>query len=195
MEKIERAATPPWLTEKWQEWGETWQRKHEQGEDFKWYQHKNNSYDELVNDLSAMTQHHCSFCDAYPMGGLISNTIEHFRPKSQFPLLAYQWENLFICCGNCQKKGAQFDEILLKPDEITYAFDDYFNIEWDTGKLIANRMATPENKDRANLTIELYQLNKNSKPESRLEELNKFLDSNHPEINQFSYRFFLKRGV
>jgi 5-methylcytosine-specific restriction endonuclease McrA len=115
MEKITRSKTPDWLTEKWQEWGEKWQSKYEstqKSNDFRWYRHKNQGYDELVKELSKMTQHHCSFCDAYHKVKRIPHTIEHFKPKTKFPLLAYQWENLFLCCGICQKKGDDFDEDL-----------------------------------------------------------------------------------
>lgn len=89
MEKITRSKTPDWLTEKWQEWGEKWQSKYEstqKSNDFRWYRHKNQGYDELVKELSKMTQHHCSFCDAYHKVKRIPHTIEHFKPKTKFPL-------------------------------------------------------------------------------------------------------------
>ncbi len=141
-----------------------------------------------------MTKAHCSFCDAYPMGCRIPPTIEHFRPKTGFPLLAYKWDNLFLCCGLCQEKGDKFHKNLLKPDDEDYSFDAYFEIRWDTGELTPNEDAPRADQERAEYTIRLYRLNDHGKPDDRLEELRKFNDSDIAEIDRFSYRFFLTRG-
>ncbi|MDM8563142.1 hypothetical protein QUF54_07295, partial [Candidatus Marithioploca araucensis] len=176
MEKINRTEVPDWLKEKWQERGEKWQSKYastKKSKDFQWYRNKNQGYDELVHELSEMTQYHCSFCDAYPMGSRIPHSIEHFKPKTKFPLLAYQWDNFFLCCGICQKKGDHFDEDLLKPDAENYDFDKYFDIKWDTGELIPNSDASEKDQRRAEITIRLYKLNEYGKPDDRIEELKK----------------------
>jgi len=33
----------------------------------------------------------------------INHTIEHYRPKSKYPWLAYSWDNLLWCCVKCNK--------------------------------------------------------------------------------------------
>lgn len=149
----------------------------------------------MVALLSEMTQKHCSFCDAFPMGCRIPYTIEHFRPKTKFPLLAYQWKNLFLCCGLCQQKGDAFDERLLKPDDAGYHFDHYFVINWDTGELMPNAGGSDENQMRALITIKLFRLNENGKPQDRLEELDNWLCSQKRDINRYAYRFFIQRGL
>ncbi|NQZ12170.1 MAG: hypothetical protein HRT35_33885 [Algicola sp.] len=204
MDKITRSAEPAWLAEKWQEWGEDLQAKYAEAgkaSGFIWHQYNNQGYKTLVEALSAMTVRHCSFCDAFPMGSSIPNTIEHFKPKSIYPLFAYKWDNLFLCCGICQRKGDKFDEMLLKPDSDSYSFDDYFDIHWDTGELIPNRDASHEAQASALLTIELYQLNKNGKPSDRKRELTHYQlmknsdSSMSLNIDEFSFRFYLTRGV
>lgn len=195
MEKIERTEAPDWLKEKWRQWGEEWAAKYaetKQSSTFAWRQHNNKGYDDLLKDLSDMTQSHCSYCDAYPMGPRLRRTVDHFKPKTRFPLEAYKWENLFLCCDLCQERNKEFDERLLKPDENSYSFDKYFDIDWVTGELKPNRDASPEDRERAKITIEYFRLNNNGKPDDRLEELNKFDPA--IEIDKFSYRFFLKRG-
>ncbi|MCP5049737.1 MAG: hypothetical protein GY940_21390 [bacterium] len=196
MEKIERTNSPGWLAEKWEEWGKEWKAKFDANKDekFSWRQYKKKDRKALVQALSAMTQAHCSFCDAYHMGRRLKPTIEHFKPKYKFPLEAYKWENLFLACSLCQEKGDQFDEGLLKPDEAYYSFDKYFDIDWLTGELIPNKDASREDRERAKVTISLYQLNDHDKPEDRLEELEKFELIEDYEINKLPYRFFLKRG-
>lgn len=71
------------------------------------------------------------------------------------------------------KKIERFREIqtAIRQDQ---SFDDYFDIEWDSGKLMPNTDASPEDS---------------------LEELYKFNDSKTPSIDRFSYRFFLERGL
>lgn len=88
----------------------------------------------------------------------------------------------------------RFDEKLLRPDHENYDFDKYFMIDWSTGELKPNILETSENQERARITIELYKLNQNGKPEDRLEELEKFHDSENPDIDQWSYRFLLERS-
>ncbi|MDM8542046.1 hypothetical protein QUF90_13245 [Desulfococcaceae bacterium HSG9] len=198
MNKIERTPAPQWLEKKWEEWGKRWAQRYAKtqlGSSFTWYTNQKKSRPELVEKLAAMTKNHCSFCDAFPMGRRIPYTIEHFRPKTKFPLLAYKWNNLFLCCGLCQQKGDAFDEQLLKPDEDEYHFDHYFVINWDSGELMPNEGQSADNQMRAQITIQLYRLNANGKPEDRLEELNRWLDSAKPNIDEWAYRFFIERGV
>ena len=198
MNRITRTPAPDWLEEKWEEWGRQWQNKYRKTKNpckFRWRRNHKKGKDDLTRDLSKMTQLHCSFCDAYPMIKRLQPTIEHFRPKTKFPLLAYKWDNLFLCCGLCQEKGDRFDEKLLKPDANDYGFDTYFAIEWVTGELKPNPAASQTEQERAEITIKLYKLNEHGKPEDRLEELRKFEESNHPDINNWSYRFFIERAI
>ncbi|MCP5103383.1 MAG: hypothetical protein GY950_08390 [bacterium] len=197
MEKIERTNAPGWLKQKWKEWGEAWAVKYaktKKSSSFRWRQYKNKGRKDLVEALSTMTRHHCSFCDSYPMGMRMQPTIEHFKPKTQFPLEAYKWENLFLCCGLCQEKGDAFDDRLLKPDEDYYSFDKYFDIDWLTCELIPNRKASDEDRERAEITIKLFRLNDNGKPDDRRAELEKYEELEDWDLEEFSYRFFIERG-
>jgi len=197
MEKIERPDEPSCLKENWKKWGEKWAAKctdTEKKPSFYWPRYKKKGYKDLLKMLLVMTQAHCSFCDAYPLGSSLEPTIEHFRPKTKFPYEAYKWENLFLCCRRCQTKGDKFDERLLKPDEDYYSFDKYFDIDWITGKLIPNRNASVEDQERARITIELFHLNHNGKHHERKRQLKLFEQITNPDIDEFPYRFFIKRG-
>ncbi len=193
MNKMYRTPIPEWLNEKHKEWGENWERNYSTKKKFSWRQNKGKGSKDLQRELMHITKNHCSFCDAYPMGMRIAPTIEHFRPKTKFPLIAYQWENLFIACNLCQQKGNEFDERLLKPDTDDYDFDRYFDIKWDTGEIVPNPVATDYEQQCAQITISLYRLNRNGKPEDRLEELEKY--NPKIEIDKWAYRFFIERGV
>jgi len=147
MEKIKSSLTPEWLNEKWEQWGVEWNEKYKKtkkSSGFRWRQYQNKGHKDLLEELLNISLYHCFFCDAYPMGMRLQCTIEHFRPKSKFPLLAYKWDNLFLSCRICQDKGDSFHEGLLKPDVESYKFDDYFDIVWSTGELIHNENASQE---------------------------------------------------
>lgn len=197
MEKIKRADSPDWLKQNWKQWGEEWAslcNKSTDSSSFKWKPNKE-GYNELLEILSKMTEYHCSYCDSYPMKKRIKSTIDHFKPKISYPLEAYRWENLFLCCHLCQERNNKYDPLLLKPDEYDFEFDRYFDIDWVTGEIIPNRIAPEEDRKRAELTIQLFKLNENGKPEDRMEELGKFQDSNNRDIDKYSYRFYISRGI
>lgn len=200
MEKIERTHAPPWLKEKSIEWGNEWAQKYKKNKKsvFRWRNNKKKGYKDLIKELSTITKAHCSYCDVQPMGR-IPETIDHFRPKSIFPELAYEWSNLFLCCGNCQKRGEKFDEKLLKPDDTSYDFEKYFDIDWLTGEIIPNKSAKANDIQRALVTIKLFKLNKNGKPKDRIKELEHYekLAKYYQDLNlvDFSYRFFIREAI
>ena len=110
--------------------------------------------------LEQMTQNHCSYCDGFPLGALSMKTIDHFRPRTRFPELAFAWANLFLACQRCQMlKSDQFKEILLKPDERGYRFRDYFVYYTLSGDLQPDYTRPAEIQERAAETIRCFQLN------------------------------------
>lgn len=175
----------------WEAWGLDYEQKKLQNPKYE-FQWRKKVYSDLIELLLIMTKKHCSFCDSSPMRSQIRETIEHFRPKSLFPRLAYQWENLFACCGRCQDaKGDKFDELLLKPDEIEYEFTRYFFFDAQTGELMPQPQATPEDQNRAVVTIQLYKLNEFGRPDARLTvlEMSAALQYSSLTVDDFSYRF------
>ncbi len=43
-------------------------------------------YKLLRDELSKLTNEHCSFCDGFPLNDTSKETIEHYFPKKMFPL-------------------------------------------------------------------------------------------------------------
>jgi uncharacterized protein (TIGR02646 family) len=125
------------LAANWQTWGQEYKTfldtKKASGVGFSWRQ---NIYEPLRNELRLLTNWHCSFCDGYPIGETSKETIEHYFPKNDYPLQAYEWENLFYCCDKCQSEANKSPfKPTLKPDEASYLFDDYFYFDLGTGEL------------------------------------------------------------
>lgn len=125
------------LADNWEIWGQEYQEhqntKGKKGIDFSW---RKGIYPELRSQLFLLTQGHCTFCDGYPIGENSKETIEHYFPKNDFPLQAYEWENLFYCCDKCQSEANKIPFIAtLKPDDTTYSFNELFYFDYGTGEL------------------------------------------------------------
>jgi len=191
MMKMERMPPPDFLRKHCRVWEFAEKRERNPKYRFQWKTYKGGKVNEKLREEFGS---HCAFCDSWPLGISSHKSIEHFRPKSQYPRLAYAWPNLFPCCDVCQNaKGEKFDKKLLKPDTKDYHFDRYFVLSYKTGKVEANPSATQAEQKRAEITIETYGLNKFGRSHSRLIEWRKYqgISDEYLCIDDFSYRFFL----
>lgn len=197
MIKVERINSPKCLTDNYKKWGAELKAHWEANTHYNFHWH--GVYDEIAENLFTMTNNHCSFCDIQPLKQS-GATIEHFKPKRKFPLLAYVWVNLFYCCTNCQKKRDEFDKKCkpLKPDQITYDFSDYFRLEETIEEIFIrpSLKRSLEEQKRADETIRLYGLNKFARPEARKIVLEDFREDirlgKMKDVNNYSYRFILQ---
>lgn len=148
-------------------------------------------YGEIRRSLVTMSVGHCAFCDG--LIGLTSReTVEHFRPKSVFPALAYDWDNLFPCCDLCQSvKRERFDAALLRPDRQEYRFEDFFVLDYRTGLLRPRPGADDAARYRAEVTIDLYGLNRPERARERLRTWRHFCQEEAPCLDDFPYRYAL----
>lgn len=197
MMKFFRPPQPAFLSENYKAWG----REHKARRDentaasFQWKTYFGQRVNILI--ILAFGDHakHCAFCDGSPLGTFARRTIEHFRPVSHYPRLAYVWHNLFICCDCCQSaKQDSFDKKLLKPDADDYSFERYFLVNYRTGKIEVNPTASEHDQQRAHLTIEIYGLNDYDRPQSRLLQYRmsqELIASGKYQLDDFPYRFFL----
>lgn len=55
----------------------------------------------LKKELENLYYHKCAYCERYIKG---DSHVEHYRPKAIYYWLAYSWDNLMLCCENCNKK-------------------------------------------------------------------------------------------
>lgn len=199
MMKFERPPQPSFLQKNYKKWGKAHKAKRDTNPsaDFQWRVFEGKEVNQqLLEALEPSAKSHCAFCDGYPLGSFARQTLEHFRPKSQFPRLVYVWWNLFICCDMCQKsKGEKFDRKLLKPDQEKYEFNRYFMLDYSNGQITPNPAASPLDQERAEFTIEMYQLNNYGRPKWRMNEYKRYTDLRDKEgysLDVFPYRFFLE---
>ena len=101
--------------------------------------------------LSQEGFHQCVYCtiDEPSFGGLRNFHVEHYKPKSRFPLLENDFNNLFLACGICNSfKGNDWpadpspmhDACAYPcPAEIDYA--QYIRVNSDTGEVSGTTLA------------------------------------------------------
>ena len=149
-----------------------------------------------------MFKNKCAFCESH-ITHVDYGQIEHFKPKSKFPDLCFEWDNFLLSCAICNgtsNKGVKFpleDEGGPFVNPIEEIPNDFFKFEFD--KVTKQFFVLPKNK-RAFITIKELGLNRDDLLENRAIELSKIiymldivLEKNQEEIfegfiNEFSER-------
>lgn len=92
---------------------------------------------QVKNTLELMFCEKCAYCESV-INVVTVGHIEHFRPKSRFTSLTFEWINLLLSCPKCndkQHKGVKFPGIyaggrLINPSDEDPAI--HFNFIYDT---------------------------------------------------------------
>jgi uncharacterized protein (TIGR02646 family) len=190
------------LSNNYIQWGKDFEKHLQNGGKSSAFTWKSGLYSEMRNQLRLITKEHCTFCDGHPIGHISKETIEHYFPKEQYPLISYDWDNLFYCCDKCQSEANKipFQESL-KPDNSTYQFDDYFYFDLGSGELkILENLANdkPEAFAKANAFLLRYGISnnpiRNKERKFIFRVIQNDLKSNNSEIydfkrDDFSYRY------
>lgn len=196
MRKQTRGAAPDFLASKWEEWGLAWEENLQKAKpsSWNWRQVENQKVNlKLLPKLKHQAGDHCSFCDSYPVSPPSNETIEHFRPKSKFPRLAWLWENLYFCCDFCQgRKLERWDPELLVPDEDGYKFADYFYADYTNGRIEVRPDISTGLQKRAECTLEIYGLNDPRHLPCRLDAQERRSALLDWDLDKFPYRDFLE---
>jgi uncharacterized protein (TIGR02646 family) len=196
---------PQILSSKGAEWTDDFLEKRKINSKYKhsWIKNGINYHDEFVSALENLTDFHCSYCDKYPLDGRakIDYQIDHFQPISEnvFYHLVYEWNNLYLSCGGCNKsKLAQYSDLILRPDASDYIASEYFFFDTGTGEILVNEINGIEKSDRAKKTIEVFKLNHPSIIKFRLRAIKNYSrDKKIAEINlnvnDYDYRNFIEQ--
>ncbi len=125
----------------------------------------------IVQVLARMSEGHCAYCQKY-IADEKSIEVEHFRPKSLFPRLAYEWQNYLPSCAICNsKKHNKWPPLgeYVRPDN-SVSPSSRFTFE-RSGQVSATRVADRE----AELTIEDFGLNRPALVRMRRTEIDRTL--------------------
>ncbi|WP_428664693.1 hypothetical protein [Runella sp.] len=205
MRKFTRSDTPDVLLEsdaktgkaRWQMYGERYiqNRGNNPSFEFQWPQISGKKLNQhLLPDLIAMTDDHCSYCDGFPLKRG-DDTIDHFHPKTNpaFYSEVCKWENLYISCKHCQdSKVDQFEEELLRPDDIEFHFNRYFIYDYIEHTISPNPLASVEEQYRAERTIEIFDLKHKSLCISRRHAYQRYNSDADPVLSDYNFRFMFE---
>ena len=93
--------------------------------------------------LGNRTNSICWYCEreCNDATGGRSPTVDHFRPLSRFPQLAYEWSNWIFSCQRCnsdykQDKWPNTGYVDPCADNVTERPDQYFDYDSDTGEIV-----------------------------------------------------------
>ena len=86
-------------------------------------------------DLGSRFSTNCGYCERNCRG-----EVDHFRPKSRFPALVYEWSNWIFACHECnQAKGDKWSETgYVDPCAVPESDrpENYFTFDTETGEII-----------------------------------------------------------
>ena len=121
------------------------------------------------NTLGNSTNNICWYCerqcDEYAEYGGRAPTVDHFRPRSRFPQLAYEWSNWIFSCYACnaENKGDRWpDSGYVDPcaDVVTERPEQYFDYDADTGQIVPKDDLPGTTSRKASNTIRDLGLNR-----------------------------------
>ncbi len=122
---------------------------------------------EIKEALEEMYSGLCCFCES-KIGISDYEHIEHLKPKSKFPELSFEWNNLNWCCSKCNiAKGTKWNETHLILDPSIDEPKEHFAFYQDT--IIAK-------SDRGKTTIDHANLNRSKLVEARGKILARAID-------------------
>jgi len=127
-------------------------------------------YKDKVNKeaLRQSTSGKCMYCESKIEHNSFAQ-VEHIKPKSKFPELEFEWENLGYCCQSCNTNKWQ------KYDEVT-PFINPYNEKPENYLVFLGFMAYPnQGSERGEYSIKELELNRAGLIERRKEKLDKLV--------------------
>ncbi len=126
--------------------GENWRTRHPDRTDFP------NYWKEVTEPLADGFKNLCAYsCMHVPLTG---GTVDHFRSRSRYPHLAYEWSNYRYASPTMNSYKSNREGIL-DPFEVV---DGWFEIELASMQLVATSEIPPESRERAAYTLERLRL-------------------------------------
>jgi uncharacterized protein (TIGR02646 family) len=156
------------------------------------YEFSDSIWRDLKDYLFRLFKQKCAYCEG-GRGGQTPGAVEHYRPKSTYYWLAYDYRNYLPACPECNtKKGSGFpllDETrrarhhkqsideekpaLISPYEGDTVWNEFsWDILWDDNSWSAKFITARPASRRAEATIEIVGLNRDRLQEDRAVEHN-----------------------
>lgn len=138
---------------------------------------KRYNHNEVKTSLKEMFKKKCAFCESH-ITHVDYGQIEHFKPKSKYPNLCFEWNNFLLSCSICNGKLNKGDKFPLDQEggpfinPVDESPDDFLKFEFD--EITKTFLIFPKN-NRAITTIKELGLNRDDLVENRTIELSKII--------------------
>ena len=141
---------------------------------------QHNYWTVFAADLRGRFNDKCGYCERrFEPAGELQSSVDHFRPRSRFPRLVYEWGNWVSSCQGCNfEKADQWpdtgyvdpcaSDLLERPEE-------HFDYAPLTGEIIAKSGLTRDARQKAQSTIDDIGLNEVRLRESRFRLVGSFI--------------------
>lgn len=96
MHTVERSPEPPGLGNIRRRYTPRWVKYYRDGDEKK---PSDSKWREFHEEVSGVVFSNCGYCEETCKGD-----VDHFRPKSKFPQLVYEWSNWVLACPVCNQK-------------------------------------------------------------------------------------------
>ena len=160
---------------------------------------KRYNHNEVKTSLKVMFKKKCAFCESH-ITHVDYGQIEHFKPKSKYSDLCFEWNNFLLSCSICNGKSNKGDKFPLEHEggpfinPVDESPDVFLKFEFD--EITKTFLIFPKN-DRAITTIKELGLNRDDLVENRTIELSKIiymlnlvLDKNQEEVLEEFFNIF-----
>jgi uncharacterized protein (TIGR02646 family) len=138
---------------------------------------KRYNHNEVKDSLKQMFKKKCAFCESH-ITHVDYGQIEHFKPKSKYPDLCFEWNNFLLSCSICNGKSNKGDKFPLENEGGTFinpvdeSPENFLKFEFDN--TTRTFLIFPKN-NRAVTTIKELGLNRDDLVENRTIELSKII--------------------
>jgi uncharacterized protein (TIGR02646 family) len=165
MIRLFRQAEPPELSQNRHAWTTRWRSIRDRGGKQDWATQQAKQLLRLY--LSGMSLNKCAFCESR-LGVSTYLEIEHYIAKTVDESKAFEWTNLLPSCRSCNSAKADNDHqnALLKPDAEDP--EPYFWLKPE-GQIVPHPKLTGQERERAQRTIQVLDLNRGGLMTSRYE--------------------------
>lgn len=140
---------------------------------------KRYNQDEVKTKLKDMFHKKCAFCESF-ISHISYGEIEHFKPKSVYPNLCFDWDNFLLSCSVCNGKANKGDKFPLAANGGPFINptienpDDFFSFEYDRN---LNKFIVIPKGERAITMLGIIKLNREDLVEHRSRELSKITNT------------------
>lgn len=124
----------------------------------------------ILKDLHKAYHGICAYYCQYVPFVTGFDTVEHFKPKSKYPELAYEWSNYRFVCGHMNGKKGNHEDVI---DPFTVE-DGWFQVDFDTFMVRPNPELPNTDYQRVLKTIKRLKLNDRDCVNGRIEVLRQF---------------------